>query len=419
MGRKKGNNECCLLVIAGGQGTRLWPISHKDCPKQFTPIGHNESFIQATVKRYYEVGVQPKHVFVVTTNTRQRELAVEQLRGLGVLEPNIITFPSSYGYAGSMLKGGEFIDGIYPNSCIINSPADQYIDMKNESSREDFLGTMNAAIASANTGNPTIVGLKGIKREAFSGLGHAQYNPNEKGRYRKVSDFIEKPQDGVMIAAMIRSDDTAANTGINVWRMKDIREATIDVDFEHGEVATDALMNMLKATGKLRMVIGRFGWEDCGTLRALLNITPKTGRHHNNAILGRGNIVAERSNCRNTLLYTVEGIEVYGHNLRDVAVVVNTIGEITYVVVVSHEYAQDVRSLAEYFDTENDCAKNSRELYGENNIVIPTNISQEFKVGFIGVSGCYVSTTKTEHKLRVENGIDILEPGRTIVQVSM
>ena len=70
------NSQLCLLVIAGGQGTRLWPISHKDCPKQFTLVNPNETFIQATVKRYYEVGVKPENVYVVVTNEKQHALAV-------------------------------------------------------------------------------------------------------------------------------------------------------------------------------------------------------------------------------------------------------------------------------------------------------------------------------------------------------
>ena len=413
------NNESCLLVIAGGQGTRLWPISHKDCPKQFTLVNPNESFIQATVKRYYEVGVKPERVFVITTNARQHELAVEHLRSLGVLEPNIIKFPSKYGYAGCMVKGAEFIAKYFPNSCVINTPADQYIDMKNEASRKGFLGVMATAIKNAGAGNPTIVGLKGIEREAFRGLGHASYNPSEEGECRKVLDFIEKPKDDDLIDDMIRGGYTAANTGINVWRIQDIKKASKGIDFTHGEVGTDTLMNKLKATGKLQIAIGKFGWKDCGTLKALLDITPKTGEHHNNAILGKGNFIAERDNCRNTLLYTLEGIELYGYNLRNVSVVVNTIGDITYIVVVAHEYAQEVRELVDRFDANKKWIEDSYTLHGMNNFVVPSNISHEFKVGFVGVSNIRVSTTKTsERKLRVENGADIDVPGRTIVQVS-
>ena len=410
------NNELCLLVIAGGRGTRLWPISHEDCPKQFTLINPNETFIQATVKRYYEVGVKPNRVFVITTNARQHELAVEQLCGLGVLEPNIVKFSSKYGYAGCMAKGANFIEKFYPNACIINTPADQYIDMT-EQSREGFLEIMSTAIDNANSGNPTIVGLKGIEREAFRGLGHASYDQATDGACRKVTGFIEKPEDDELIDEMIRGNYTAANTGINVWRMKEIKEAAKGLDFNHGEVPPEDLMKQFG--DKLQVAIGKFGWKDCGTLKALLDITPKTGKHHGNAILGKGNFIADRYNCRHTLLYTVEGIELYGCNLSDVSVVVNPIGETTYVAVVAHKYAQEVRALVDQFKKNAKWLQDSYTLHGMNNFVAPSNISHEFRSGFVGVSNMRVSTNKiSEQKISDGKGGTIIIPGRTIVQVS-
>ena len=406
------NSQLCLLVIAGGQGARLWPISHKDCPKQFTLVNPNETFIQATVKRYYEVGVKPENVYVVVTNEKQHALAVEQLCGLGVIEPNIVKLPSRYGYAGCMSKGADFIGKYCKNAVIINTPADQYIDMTGES-RTGFIEVMNMAIANASSGVPTIVGLEGIERDAYRGLGHACFDRNSEGKCRPVTHFIEKPKDDELIDDMIRGKYSAANTGINVWRLQDIKKASKNLNFKR-EVPTETLMGQFK--DKLQVAIGKFSWKDCGTLKSLLDITPKTGKHHNNAILGKGNFIAKRDNCRNTLLYTVEGLELYGCNLRDVSVVVNPIGEITYLVVVAHKYAQEVKELVDKFKDNEKWLQESYTLYGQNNFVMPSNISHEFRYGFVGVSNMCVSTTKLAEV--VDDAGRIISAGRTIVQVS-
>ena len=407
------NRELCLLVIAGGYGARLWPISHKGCPKQFTPANPNETFIQTTVKRYYAVGVKPENVYVITTNDDQRRLAIEQLcNDIGVMEPNIIKFPAKYGYAGCMSKGADFIGKYNKNAVIINTPADQYIDMTG-ASREGFIAVMQTAIENAESGIPTIVGLEGIEREAYRGLGHACFESGSEGKCRFVTHFIEKPTDENLIDDMIRGKYSAANTGINVWRLQDIKKASEGLNFKR-EVPTEALMNQFK--GELQVAIGKFIWKDCGTLKSLLDITPKTGKHHGNAILGKGDFIAERYNCRNTLLYTVEGLDLYGCNLRDVSVVVNPIGDITYVLAVAHECAEEVKELVDKFRDNEKWLQNSYTLYGQNNFVMPSNISHEFRFCFVGVSNMSVCTNKLA-AVTDKNG-KIISASRTTVQVS-
>ena len=77
-----------LALIAGGDGTRLWPISNMNCPKQFCQLPTGETFCQATVERFMRLGVKPNHIMVITTNDHQRALAIEQLTPLKVISPN-------------------------------------------------------------------------------------------------------------------------------------------------------------------------------------------------------------------------------------------------------------------------------------------------------------------------------------------
>ena len=107
--KENTGNHLWLAVIAGGQGTRLFPLSNEHCPKQFCQLDNDNTFIQATVKRFYEIGVKANHVIVVTTTDRQTELAIKQLTPLGVISPNIYQIEARYGYAGAMVKAAEFI----------------------------------------------------------------------------------------------------------------------------------------------------------------------------------------------------------------------------------------------------------------------------------------------------------------------
>ena len=102
--KENTGNHLWLAVIAGGQGTRLFPLSNEHCPKQFCQLDNENTFIQATVKRFYDIGVKSNHVVVITTTERQTELATKQLTPLGVISPNIYQIDASYGYAGAMIK---------------------------------------------------------------------------------------------------------------------------------------------------------------------------------------------------------------------------------------------------------------------------------------------------------------------------
>ena len=169
-----------LALIAGGDGTRLWPISNMNCPKQFCQLPTGETFCQATVERFMKLGVKPNHIIVITTNERQRELAIEQLTPMKVITPNILVIPNTYGYAGSMYVAAQEIAKEDPSAVIINSPADAFID-KNEGF-DDFIRTMNDAIESATLeGHPTLVGVKIYDLTTFIGCGHALYSADDEG----------------------------------------------------------------------------------------------------------------------------------------------------------------------------------------------------------------------------------------------
>ena len=394
MSKKDEIKNLWVAIIAGGRGTRLFPHSHDGCPKQFCVLDDENTFIQATAKRFIALGVKSNQIIVVTTNSRQTQLANEQLTPLGIISPNIIEIMPSYGYAGSMVKAAEFIYELDDQAIIINTPSDQYIDLD-----DDFIDTMKLAVHSAAAGQPTIVGVKINDLVVFRGCGHAVYDADDMSLCRKVVGFVEKP-DKKTALNMMRADNSACNTGINVWRAEDVLGA-IDIEdldnlaqdiasgIESGEtLGTDELMERL---GQLRLAIGTFAWFDCGTLKALYTISDKTP-NHKNATLGKGFI--ERTDCRGSLFITLKGVNLWPTNVKDAAVVLNEIGGKIFVAVVALEESQLVRELAEDFQRNENILSNDYSVKARNNIVTDTNFSDDIRVGFVGVTGYIVTALK-------------------------
>ena len=381
-----------LAVIAGGQGTRLFPMSHEKCPKQFCDLDQDNKFIQATVRRFVAIGVKPNHIVVVTTNPVQTALASEQLTPLGVISPNIYEISPEYGYAGAMVKAAEFIHEHDEDAVIINTPSDQFIQID-----DDFIDTMKLAIRSAQAGCPTVVGVKINDLVTFMGCGHALYDEDDVEFCKTVTGFVEKP-DKKTATQMMRADNSACNTGINVWLAETIINATSTCNLESDPISTDELMAML---GELKLAIGTFKWYDCGTLKSLYEISKKTP-NHKNATLGKG-YVDRGTTCRGSLFYSIEGVNIWATNVHDAAVVINEIDDKIVVAIVALEESQLVRELAENFKQNKKILMHDYSIHARNNLVAVTNCSDQILVGFVGVTGYIVTPLK-----RPNGEIDII-----------
>lgn len=371
-----------VAIIAGGKGTRLFPLSHMDCPKQFCQLNSEYTFIQATAKRFIDLGVKPEQVVVLTTNDGQTRLAKEQLRTLGVIEPNIYQVSDKYGYAGAMIKANLFIKDLDKDAVVINTPSDQYIV-----SGKAFTDTIKLAISNAEQGYPTILGVKVSDMVTFTGCGHAVYDREDQGICKKVKSFVEKPKADVA-TKMMRANNSACNTGINVWHVDTLAKAVKGINLERGELPTDKFMHCFE---QLYLAIGTFEWHDCGTLKSLYDISAKTP-NHKNASLGEGLI--SRTDCRRSLFYSVKDVNIYAANVEDAAVVVNEINNHIFIAVIAMEESQLVKDLTTNFPVYEPVLGNDFSIKARNNIIPFTNYSHEVNVGFIGVNGYTVCATK-------------------------
>ena len=390
-----------VAIIAGGKGTRLFPLSHMSCPKQFCQLDSENTFIQATAKRFIALGILPEHVVVLTTNDGQTELAKKQLKSLGVIEPNIYQISDKYGYAGAMVKTNLFIAELDENAIVINTPSDQYIVPS-----AAFTETVMTAVDNAEKDNPTILGVKVNDMVTFTGCGHAVYDLKDAGVCKKVKGFVEKPKEEEAVK-MMRARNTACNTGINVWHVKTMINAIKGIDLEAGELATDKFMSCFK---QLYLAIGKFEWHDCGTLKSLYDISAKTP-NHKNASLGEGGI--DRANCRRSLFYSVKGVNIYASNCEDVAVVANEINDHIFIAIIAMEKCQLVKQLTNDFPVYAPVLGNDFSIMARNNIIPYTNYSDEINVGLVGVHGYTISAIK-----HPDGSVDVTVSGKSKTSAS-
>ncbi len=382
-----------LAVIAGGQGTRLFPLSHNACPKQFCHLDNDNTFIQATIKRFLKLGIKPNHVVVITTNPNQTKLATAQTASIGVISQNIYEINPHFGYAGAMVKAAQFIKKIDGDATIVNTPADQFI-VADDNFRETIISAIDASMRK-NWRPAVIVGVKVSDLVTVKGCGHALYDPNEeendmaeKATYQ-VKGFVEKPNEE-RANQLMRDDNSACNTGINVWHADTILQAYNDLP--DSELSTDKLMQSFQ---ELRLAVGAFIWHDCGTLKSLYAVSDDVMTpNHKNVSLGKGKI--DRTDCRRSLFYAIGGIKLHATGIEDSAVIATEIEDRIVITIVKLSESQRVRELAEDYQTNKQFLTDDFSVGARNNIIVRTNFSEEVRVGFVGVDDCIVYVHKSE-----------------------
>ena len=357
-------------IIAGGKGTRLFPISHPDCPKQFCQLDERNTFIQAVVDNFTFLGVKPTNIVVITTSDSQTELAKKQCLPRGILSQNILQLSPQLGYAGSMIKATSEIYKLDPAAIIINTPADQYLVPDFE-----FKAAIESAVAGAKNGNSVIVGVKVNDIVTAMGCGHAIYEETNSACF-PVTGFVEKP-DKKKADEIMRQGNSACNTGINVWRA-DIVNGIFQNKRYRG-ISTNKMMEML---GDLQVAVGYFEWHDCGTLKSLYDISRKSP-NTKNATIGGGTF--ERMDCHRSLLYAIEGFELRVSGAEDDAVLFTSINERPIVVVAKLSDSQKIKLLAEDYLVHEEILTDDFSMGARNNTVLRSNVSDEIVVGFVGV----------------------------------
>jgi mannose-1-phosphate guanylyltransferase len=207
-----------VIIMAGGVGSRFWPLSRRGKPKQFIDIlGTGETLIQQTFRRFKTI-VPEKNIFIVTS-AEHKEMAVEQLN----IDPsNVLAEPFRRNTAPCLAYGTFRILKENPDAVIAVTPADHLI------LKEDKFCKLVKECLDFVTKNDALLTL-GIKPDRpETGYGYIQADRkkpvSEYENLLKVKTFTEKP-DVELAKKFIQSGDFYWNSGIFIWNIKTIMAA--------------------------------------------------------------------------------------------------------------------------------------------------------------------------------------------------
>lgn len=208
------NNNYCV-IMAGGIGSRFWPMSTQKFPKQFQDIlGTGRTMIQQTFDRIRQA-VPPENIFVIT-NQEYVELSHQQLPEVPL--QNIVGEPAMKNTAACNIYMVNKIANLNPDANIIVLPADHLITKENA-----FIEKVNLAFDLVSK-NDYLVTLGITPTRPDTGYGYIQFLEKKDEQYYKVKTFTEKPS--LEIAqSFLESGDFLWNAGIFVWNVNSIHKA--------------------------------------------------------------------------------------------------------------------------------------------------------------------------------------------------
>lgn len=346
------------VILSGGAGSRLWPVSRSSYPKQFWPLLTQHTLLQETALR-----AQRAHCCspIVICNAEHRFIIAEQLREIGISDARIVLEPVGRNSAPAIAAAAFLVAETTPDAVLWVMAADAAIT-------EDNL--LQEALAKAETaakaGRIVTFGIK--PRRAETGYGYIECGEplGDIAGVFDVSRFIEKPQERD-VHALVADSRYLWNSGMFVAQAKVFLAETKqyapevyqcvqqavqgrkhDIDFERLDVETfsrspDISVDyaLIEHTDRIAVVPGDFGWSDIGSWDALWEMSPKDA----DCNVAVGDVMLDQSrNCyvrSDGVLTTVVGVE-------NLVVVVTR----DAVMVVHRDKTQDVKKIVSRLSAE-------------------------------------------------------------------
>lgn len=201
------NKDYYAVLMAGGVGSRFWPVSTAQFPKQFHDLlGTGETLIQKTFSRLSKL--IPEENILILTNELYTDIVLEQLPN--VKKDQLLAEPAMRNTAPCILYASFKIKKLNPNAVMVVAPSDHWIE-----DEATFISNLEALFVHAQK-EETLLTL-GIKPTfPNTGYGYIEYNADKDSSLKKVSRFVEKP-DYEKAKAFLESGNFLWNAGIFVW----------------------------------------------------------------------------------------------------------------------------------------------------------------------------------------------------------
>lgn len=289
------------VIMAGGAGTRFWPISRSKYPKQFIDIlGIGKTLLQQTFDRFAKIC--PTENIYIVTSTEYKALTLDQLPQISANQ--ILLEPARRNTAPCIIYANFRIQSQNPDAKIVVAPSDHLI--LNE---DKFINTINTAFNFVSKNNSLLtLGIEPSRPD--TGYGYIQINKddeeNGQSNIRKVKTFTEKP-DLELAKFFVESGEFFWNSGIFIWSLQAIQAAfemhlpdifnafndsrssfgtdkEIDAIAEIYPACTNISIDygIMEKAANVYVLSAEFGWSDLGTWTSLFEHTEKTAE--NNAI---------------------------------------------------------------------------------------------------------------------------------------
>lgn len=308
------------VILCGGSGTRLWPLSRSGFPKQFLCLSGKESLFQNAVKRLMNLADEGVDVSasLIVTNEEHRFLALEQLREIGIEPDAVLLEPAGRNTAPALTLAALAAMEIGEDPVLVVTPADQTV-----AEPEAFNHAMHNAIRQAADGTIVILGVTPDRPETGFGYIRAIVSPSST---QLVERFIEKPNEAsarqylaeggyywnagmfvlkasIWLQAIESFRPDIAATTRAAWVERSInapfvRPSKTEFVTIIGDSIDCAVMERCPGSNfPIRMAPLDAGWSDLGAWDAVWNVLPKDAQ--GNAHMGDVLV----TNSRNTLIH--------------------------------------------------------------------------------------------------------------------
>lgn len=304
--------EFCVLIMAGGRGTRFWPKSTEEKPKQFINLINEKTMIQLTVDRVKKI--VPIEKIFISTGEKYIDLVKEQICDLP--HKNIIVEPVGRNTAPCILLSSLYIKQMYNDCNIAVLPSDHLI--KDEKA---FLETLKIADDFVKNNRESIVTIGIEPNRPETGYGYIKYNNNQKENVVKVEKFVEKPNIEKAIS-YLNSKNYLWNAGMFIFNidymLKELEEnynntykllkQLPEIYCENYNEKLNELYPksesisidyaVMEKSKNIYVIPSDFGWDDIGTWKSLERYIEED--ENNNYIKGQASIY----NSSNNILYS-------------------------------------------------------------------------------------------------------------------
>ena len=341
------------VLLCGGSGTRLWPLSRKSHPKQFVKLLGEESLFQSSARRLSGASFSAP---TVVTGSDFRFMVVEQLAAVEIVPQYILVEPSARNTAAAICAAAMVLDAKYGDSLMLVAPSDHVIP-----DAKAFREAVEAAVPTALSGRIVTFGIHPDRAETGYGWLELKTRISEDTPIvpQTLSSFVEKP-DAETAEDLLSGEMHLWNAGIFLFSTSTILQALTEFAPEILECVRNAYVQaetdlgfirlaaepwsqledvsidyaVMERASNLSVMPYRGSWSDLGDWQAIW----REGDTDGNGVVTNGPATA--IDCKNTLLQaTNETQELVAMGLEDIIAVAMP----DAVLVVHRDRAQDVK----------------------------------------------------------------------------